>query len=100
MRIRTPSNQGSILKMYVHTYVSVMLRNVAVTSRRNVANQRSSIITRNRSLSNIGRASETALFRRQFHQLHDILVLTMKQMSYYAVCTFESGVARHIELAQ
>ena len=57
-------------------------------------------ITRNRSLSNIGRASETALFRRQFHQLHDILVLTMKQMSYYAVCTFESAVARHIELAQ
>ena len=58
------------------------------------------LITRNRSLSNIGRASETALFRRQFHQLHDILVLTMKQMSYYVVCTFESAVARHIELAQ
>ena len=45
MRIRTPSNQGSILMMYVRTYVrtcvSVTLRNVAVTSRRNVANQRS-----------------------------------------------------------
>ena len=30
--------------MYVCTYVSVMLRNVAVTSRRNVANQRSYVI--------------------------------------------------------
>ena len=30
--------------MYVRTYVSVMLRNVAVTSRRNVANQRSYVI--------------------------------------------------------
>ena len=30
--------------MYVRTYVSVTLRNVAVTSRRNVANQRSSVI--------------------------------------------------------
>ena len=29
---------------YVRTYVSVMLRNVAVTSRRNVANQRSNVI--------------------------------------------------------
>ena len=44
MRIRTPSNQGSILMMYVRTYVSVTLRNVAVTSRRNVANQRSYVI--------------------------------------------------------
>ena len=48
MRIRTPSNPGSILMMYVHTcvrtYVSVTLRNVAVTSRRNVANQRSYVI--------------------------------------------------------
>ena len=53
---------GSILIMHVRKYVSVKLRNVAVTSRRNVANQRSNVITRNRSLSNIGRASETALF--------------------------------------
>ena len=30
--------------MYVRTYVSVTLRNVAVTSRRNVANQRSNVI--------------------------------------------------------
>ena len=30
--------------MYICTYVSVMLRNVAVTSRRNVANQRSYVI--------------------------------------------------------
>ena len=30
--------------MYVRTYVSVTLRNVAVTSRRNVANQRSYVI--------------------------------------------------------
>ena len=30
--------------MYVCTYVSVTLRNVAVASRRNVANQRSNII--------------------------------------------------------
>ena len=30
--------------MYVRTYVSVTLRNVAVTSRRNVANQRSHVI--------------------------------------------------------
>ena len=48
MRIRTPSNPGSILMMYVRTYVrtyvSVTLRNVAVTSRRNVANQRSHVI--------------------------------------------------------
>ena len=48
MRIRTPSNPGSILMMYVRsyarTYVSVTLRNVAVTSRRNVANQRSYVI--------------------------------------------------------
>ena len=29
---------------YVHTYVSVTLRNVVVTSRRNVANQRSYVI--------------------------------------------------------
>ena len=47
MRIRTPS-PGSILMMYVRTYVrtyvSVTLRNVAVTSRRNVANQRSHVI--------------------------------------------------------
>ena len=42
--MRTPSNQGSILIMYVRTYVSVTLRNVAVTSRRNVANQRSYVI--------------------------------------------------------
>ena len=36
------------VRMYVHTYVrtyvSVTLRNVAVTSRRNVANQRSNVI--------------------------------------------------------
>ena len=48
MRIRTPSNPGSILMMYVRTYVrsyvSVTLRNVAVTSRRNVANQRLNVI--------------------------------------------------------
>ena len=44
MRIRTPSNPGSILMMYVRTYVSVTLRNVAVTSRRYVANQRSYVI--------------------------------------------------------
>ena len=48
MRIRTPSNPGSILMMYVRTYVrtymSVTLRNVAVMSRRNVANQRSYVI--------------------------------------------------------
>ena len=48
MRIRTPSNPGSILMMYVRTYVrtyvSVTLRNVAVTSRRNVANERSHVI--------------------------------------------------------
>ena len=44
MRIRTPSNPGSLLMMYVRTYVSVTLRNVAVTSRRNVANQRSYVI--------------------------------------------------------
>ena len=44
MRIRTPSNPGSILMMYVRTYVSVTHGNVAVTSRRNVANQRSYII--------------------------------------------------------
>ena len=43
MRIRTPS-PGSILMMYVRTYVSVTLRNVSVTSRRNVANQRSYVI--------------------------------------------------------
>ena len=43
MRIRTPS-PGSIIMMYVRTYVSVMFRNVAVTSRRNVANQRSNVI--------------------------------------------------------
>ena len=30
--------------MYVRTYVSITLRNVAVTSRRNVANQRSYVI--------------------------------------------------------
>ena len=30
--------------MYVRTYVSVTLRNVSVTSRRNVANQRSYVI--------------------------------------------------------
>ena len=30
--------------MYVRTYVSVTLRNVALTSRRNVANQRSYVI--------------------------------------------------------
>ena len=30
--------------MYVRTFVSVTLRNVAVTSRRNVANQRSYVI--------------------------------------------------------
>ena len=30
--------------MYVRTFVSVTLRNVAVTSRRNVANQRSNVI--------------------------------------------------------
>ena len=30
--------------MYVRTYVSVTLRNIAVTSRRNVANQRSYVI--------------------------------------------------------
>ena len=30
--------------MYVRTYVSVTLRNVAVTSRRNVANQKSYVI--------------------------------------------------------
>ena len=30
--------------MYVRTYVSVTLRNVAVTSRRNVANKRSNVI--------------------------------------------------------
>ena len=39
MRIRIPS-QGSILVMYV----SVTLRNVAVTSCRDVANQRSNVI--------------------------------------------------------
>ena len=44
IRIRTPSNPGSILMMYVCTYVSVTLRNVAVTSRRNAANQRSYVI--------------------------------------------------------
>ena len=44
MRKRTPSNLGSILMMYVRTYVSVTLRNVAVTSRRNVANQRTHVI--------------------------------------------------------
>ena len=44
MRIRTPSNPGSILMMYVRAFVSVTLRNVAVTSRRNVANQRSNVI--------------------------------------------------------
>ena len=46
--MRTPSNPGSILMLYVRAYVrmyvSVTLRNVAVTSRRNVANQRSYII--------------------------------------------------------
>ena len=31
---------GSILMMYVRTYVSVTLRNVSVTSRRNVAKLR------------------------------------------------------------
>ena len=41
MRIRAPSNLGSILMMYLRAYVSVTLRNVAVTSRRNVANQSS-----------------------------------------------------------
>ena len=44
MRIRTPSNPGSILMMYVRTCVSVTLRNVAVMSRRNVANERSHVI--------------------------------------------------------
>ena len=43
MRIRTPS-PGSILMMYVRTYVSVTLRNVAVTSRRNVTDQRPYVI--------------------------------------------------------
>ena len=32
------------VRTYVRTYVSVTLRNVAVTSRRNVANQRSNVI--------------------------------------------------------
>ena len=32
------------VRTYVRTYVSVTLRNVAVTSRRNVANQRSYVI--------------------------------------------------------
>ena len=32
------------VRMYVRTYVSVTLRNVAVTSRRNVTNQRSYVI--------------------------------------------------------
>ena len=32
------------MRTYVRTYVSVTLRNVAVTSRRNVANQRSYVI--------------------------------------------------------
>ena len=32
------------VRTYVSTYVSVTLRNVAVTSRRNVANQRSHVI--------------------------------------------------------
>ena len=49
---QTAYNPGSILMMYVRTYVrayvrtcvSVTLRNVAVTSRRNVANQRSYVI--------------------------------------------------------
>ena len=36
------------VRTYVRTYVSVTLRNVAVTSRRNVANQRSNVITRKR----------------------------------------------------
>ena len=49
------SNPGSILmmcvRMYVRTYVSVMLRNVAVTSRRNVA-----------SMMRIRRASYTSEF--------------------------------------
>ena len=44
MRIRTPSNPRSILMMCVRTYVSVTLRNVAVTSSRNVANERSYLI--------------------------------------------------------
>ena len=35
------------IRTYVRTYVSVTLRNVAVTSRRNVANQRANVITRN-----------------------------------------------------
>ena len=34
--------------MYVRTYVSVTLRNVAVTSSRNVANQRAYVITSKR----------------------------------------------------
>ena len=49
------------VRTYVRTYVSITLRNVAVTSRRNVANQRSHVITRNRSLSNIGRARCAAI---------------------------------------
>ena len=34
----------SYVRTYVRTYVSVTLRNIAVTSRRNVANQRSYVI--------------------------------------------------------
>ena len=37
--------------MYVRTYVSVTLRNVAVTSRRNVANQRSHVIIASEAIS-------------------------------------------------
>ena len=81
MRIRTPS-QGSILMMYVcayvrtymrtyvrtcvRTYMSVTLRNVAVTSRRNVANQRSNVIIIARNKYDIYIGINTTYIRNKY----------------------------------